>query len=329
MRLFGAYIRQHRRSILMLILFGVIFCVTFMLYQLPVEAVLYPVLLCGFFGVIFIMIDFSRIKRNHDKLKIVEKLTAAMIDSLPEAESVENQDYQKIIKTLCEEAIQLETLETARYQDMVEYYTMWVHQIKTPIASMRLTLQNEDTPLSRKLSLDLFHIEQYVEMVLTFLRLDSTSTDYVFRNFNLDGLVKQAVSKFAPEFIDRKIQLLYELPEHTIVTDDKWFLFVIEQILSNALKYTEQGSIKVYMKEPQLLCIEDTGIGIAADDLPRIFEKGYTGYNGRMDKRASGIGLYLCKRVCGNLGIRLSVSSEVGKGTAVCLDLEQYELKKE
>ena len=113
------------------------------------------------------------------------------------------------------------------------------------------------------------------------------------------------------------------------MTDEKWLSFVIEQLLSNALKYTREGEIRVYLREPKTLCIEDTGIGIAPSDLPRVFEKGYTGYNGRTDKRASGIGLYLCRRVCEGLGIDIRIISELDKGTTVLLDLEQYKLKNE
>ncbi len=329
MELFWLYIKQHRKGIIALVLFCAVFFVTFLLYHLPLKAVLYPSLLCVILGLVFVIIDFSRVKQKHKQLSEIKKLSATMISSLPDIESVEDRDYQQIIKVLKTETASLETITSARYRDMVDYYTVWVHQIKTPIASMRLTLQNEDTPLSRKLSSDLFHIEQYVEMVLAFLRLDSVSSDYVFKEHSLDKIVKQAVAKFAQEFIDRKIHLSNQTTEKTAITDDKWLSFVIEQVLSNALKYTREGSIKIYMQEPKTLCIEDTGIGIAPEDLPRIFEKGYTGYNGRKDKKASGIGLYLCKRICKNLGVDISVLSKLDKGTTVRINLEQYIEKKE
>ena len=220
---------------------------------------------------------------------------------------------------------QYKTLETSmniKYQNMIEYYTLWAHQIKTPIASMRLTLENRDSREARKLSADLFRIEQYVEMVLTFLRLDSDYTDYVIESCCLDKIIRCSVKKFSSEFINRKIKLRYEGITEDIVTDEKWFQTVIEQILSNALKYTRQGSISIYYKDNKLY-IEDTGIGIAPEDLPRIFENGYTGYNGRKDKRASGIGLYLVKRICTNLGIGIKIESELNRGTTVILDISR------
>lgn len=329
MEFFGTYIRQRRKEIAALAVFGLVFAVSFLFYHLPFKALWYPALLCVIFGVILVAVDFMHVKERHKRLCEVRKLTAAMILELPEAVRIEDSDYQAIIEGLKAEVSDLHNRTDARYQDMIEYYTVWVHQIKTPIASMRLTLQNEDSELSRRLSSDLFRIEQYVEMVLAFLRLDADSSDYVFEEHELDDIVRQAIRRFSGEFISRKLSLNYEPLHKTIVSDDKWLSFVVEQILSNALKYTRTGGIRIYMSDEDTLCIEDTGIGIAPEDLPRIFEKGYTGYNGRRDKRASGIGLYLCRRICKNLGIGITAASQVGKGTAIFLNIEQYKLKQE
>lgn len=323
MKIFGAYIKQKSKILLIILLFCIIFAIVFYLYKLPVEAVIYPSLLCILFGTILIVLDFAKIKRRYKILEKLGNMPSAMIDELPSVSNINDYGYQRIIRSLQKEISQLESDSNNRFNDMVDYYTVWAHQIKTPIASMRLTLQNEDTPLSRKLLSDLFRIEQYVEMIMAFLRLDSTSSDYVFKEHNIDTIIRQAVKKYANEFIDRKISLVYNPINYTVVTDDKWLSFVIEQILSNALKYTRKGSIKIYMNENMMLCIEDTGIGIAPEDLPRIFEKGYTGYNGRNDKKASGLGLYLCKRICKNLDTGITVLSEIDKGTIVRIDLKQ------
>lgn len=323
MKIFGAYIKQKSKILLIILLFCIIFAIVFYLYKLPVEAVIYPSLLCILFGTILIVLDFAKIKRRYKILEKLGNMPSAMIDELPSVSNINDYGYQRIIRSLQKEISQLESDSNNRFNNMVDYYTVWAHQIKTPIASMRLTLQNEDTPLSRKLLSDLFRIEQYVEMIMAFLRLDSTSSDYVFKEHNIDTIIRQAVKKYANEFIDRKISLVYNPIDYTVVTDDKWLSFVIEQILSNALKYTQKGSIKIYMNENMMLCIEDTGIGIAPEDLPRIFEKGYTGYNGRSDKKASGLGLYLCKRICKNLDTGITVLSEIDKGTIVRIDLKQ------
>lgn len=244
-------------------------------------------------------------------------------------DGIEDEDYQTIIQMFQREHGKVITDNQRAYSEMVDYYTIWAHQIKTPIASMRLTLQNEDTALFRQLTNDLFRIEQYVEMVLTFLRLNSESTDYVIREYDLDKIIRQSVKKFAGEFISRKLSLIYEPLHITVLTDEKWLSFVIEQVLSNALKYTPSGSISITMESGNKLCIRDTGIGIAAEDLPRIFEHGYTGYNGRADKKASGIGLYLCKRICARLGHGIEAESKIDEGTCIVIDLFREHLEVE
>lgn len=329
MELLLRYLKQRQKIILIQVLFWGIFLITFILYHLPVEAVLYPVLLCSCMGVFFILLDYRAFKEKHSRLLDMQKLSSEVMEGFPNAETIEEEDYQQIVALLREEQRQLENRMNLRYQDMIDYYTVWAHQIKTPIASMRLTLQNEDSDLSRKISADLFRIEQYVEMVLCYLRLDGDSTDYVIAEYDLDNIVRQAVRKFAGQFIVKKIGLVYEPLSVKVITDEKWLQFVLEQVLSNALKYTEKGVITIDMEEPKTLCIRDTGIGIAAEDLPRIFEKGYTGYNGRSDKKASGLGLYLCRRICANLGHGISAESEPDRGTVIKIDLEQKKMQME
>ena len=205
---------------------------------------------------------------------------------------------------------------------MMEYYTLWAHQIKTPIAAMRLLLQSEDTEQNRELLAELFRVEQYVEMVLSYLRLGSTSNDFVIQKYPLESIVRQAVRKYAPLFIRKKIRLELGTLSSEVLTDEKWLCFVVEQLLSNSLKYTPKGTISIREEPGKVLVIEDTGIGIAQEDLPRIFEKGFTGKNGRSDKRATGLGLYLCRRVLEKLSHRMEIRSQPGKGTQVRLYLD-------
>ena len=329
MKLFLLYIKQRRRGIAAGVIFSLLFVVSFSLYQLPLKAVLYPVLLCLLIGVLFLIIDFLRVRHKHELLCSIRSLTDVATEALPRADGIEDEDYQNILSHLCSEYQDYITDSHLKYSEMVDYYTVWAHQIKTPIASMRLTLQNEDSALSRKLSNDLFRVEQYVEMVLTFLRLDSESTDYVIKEYDLDEMIRQSVKKFSGEFITRKLRLLYEPLQVTVITDEKWLCFVIEQVLSNALKYTPSGSISITLKPEKKLCITDTGIGIAPQDLPRIFENGYTGCNGRTDKKASGIGLYLCKRICKKLGHDIKADSTVDVGTTITIDLARQALNVE
>lgn len=329
MKLFLQYLKQRRRIFIVGIVFCVIFAVSFLLYHLPIAAVLYPTLLCTALGILIMVFDFLRVKREHEALSSIRSMTDVIADSLPKLDGIKDEDYQQILRLLSEEHNDYRTQTNRKYSDMIDYYTVWAHQIKTPIASMRLHLQNEDSVLSRTLSSDLHRIEQYVEMVLTFLRLNSESTDYVIKEYDLDKIVKQAVRKFSSDFIGRKLSLVYEPLNTTVITDEKWLSFVIEQVLSNALKYTPAGSITITLENEKTLRIRDTGIGIAPEDLPRIFENGYTGYNGRTDKKASGIGLYLCKRICINLGHTITARSIVDVGTIIDIDLVQTKLEVE
>lgn len=324
MRLFFSYLRQHRLSICAYIIFCAVFFLSFYLYELPMAAVLYPALLCAVIGIIALTIDFIGTKRLHETLCRIKDEGSELIGELPEASSVLCSDYGKIIAALKDECRSTRELSNAKFADMTEYYTMWVHQIKTPIASMRLCLQGADFAEARRLGADLMRIEQYVDMVMVYLRLDGDGNDYVFSELELDGILKRSLRRFSSEFIDRKLSLSFEPTEKHIVTDEKWLGFVIDQLLSNALKYTQSGGIKLYLENGDTLCIEDSGIGIAPEDLPRIFERGYTGNNGRSDMRASGIGLYLCGRICKELGITLTATSTVGKGTIMHLDLKQH-----
>ena len=319
-----SYLRQRRGVLLTFLLFGGLFAVTFALYSLPVQAVAYPFLLCAVAGSILLAADYRQALRRHRQMERVLRLPDEIAASLPPADTVEREDYRQLVALLEESRRQIQSQAQRRYGDMVDYYTLWAHQIKTPIASMRLTLQNEDSDLARSLSGDLMRVEQYVEMVLVFLRLDSSTTDYVIRRHSLDDIVRPAVRRFAGEFIRRRLRLEYQPLDHTVVTDGKWLGFVVEQVLSNALKYTpEGGSITIDAEAPATLCIRDTGIGITAEDLPRIFDRVYTGRNGRTYRQASGIGLYLCRRICRDLGHTITASSAAGEGTVLRLDLNR------
>ncbi len=321
MSLMVAYLKEKRFVFLGNFLMYVFFTVSFYLYQLPLAAVFYPYLVCVAVGLVFVVFDFRRFKNKHHILRNLKQNIEITneIDFVPR--TVLENDCIEIIYNLLKQRRCMQDDFTAKYTDMTQYYTVWVHQIKTPIAAMRLMLQNEDSGLSRKLSTDLFRIERYVQMVMVYLRAHADSTDYLFTKCSLDTIIKQAVKSFSTEFIEKKIALHYQSIEQSVMTDEKWFLFLLEQIISNALKYTQKGSVQIYQNGEGALCIEDSGMGIAAEDLPRIFENGYTGTIGRIDKKSSGIGLYLCKTVSDKLNIKLSAQSVVGKGTTMKLGL--------
>lgn len=236
--------------------------------------------------------------------------------------SMENA-YEALIGSLCREQSRLLSEEERARTERNDYYLLWAHQIKTPIAAMKLLLDGRTDGLL--LTKELFKIEQYVEMVLHYLRLESISSDLLLKSYDLCTMVRQTVKKFSVLFIDSRLRLNLEEFHVTVITDEKWLCFVLEQILSNSIKYTRTGGISVYMEpgREKTLVIADTGIGIRSEDLPRIFDRGFTGYNGRMDKKSTGLGLYLSKQVMNRLSHGLRVESAAGKGTKVYLELER------
>lgn len=209
--------------------------------------------------------------------------------------------------------------------DRKDYYMMWTHQIKTPISALRLLLEkNSDGRDSFLMREELFKIEQYVEMVLTFQRLDSMASDLVLQEYELTSMLRQSVRKYSVLFINKGLSVEVPDRETKVLTDEKWFTFCLEQLLSNSIKYTQDGGIRFLIEDGERsvrLTVADTGIGIRSEDLPRIFERGFTGYNGRLDKKSTGIGLYLCKQVFDRLGIAIRAESEIGSGTRMILTL--------
>lgn len=318
------YIRSHRVSVLVWAIVCAVFASLFALYSLPLKAVLYGAAVSVFFGLTAAAVDFLYYRRKRLRLKKLADEIIYTVDGLPQSPFGIEEDYCGLVRILYENMRRTEDEMAEKYSDMTDYYTLWAHQIKTPIAAMGLILQEsgKSDTVSRELSYDLQKIEQYVEMVMCYLRLDSDHTDFVIKEYDLDGIVRQAVRKFSRQFIRKKLSLTYEPLRKTVITDEKWLLFVIEQVISNAVKYTRTGGAEIYCEEPLTLCIRDTGIGAAPEDLPRIFEKGYTGCNGRLDKKASGIGLYLCKRICTKLGHGISAESCPNGGLIIRIDLE-------
>ena len=334
------YIISKKNSFLMALVCSAIFAFTFWMYGITVAAVLYPALVCMvIMAAAFAIMACSEYGKWKNMQDILQKTvgddsefvkildTAEIRKQLNTTDEMEN-ELLEIIERLKNGGMRLNDSMNMKYSDMVDYYTMWVHQIKTPIASMHLILQKEDSEDSRRLRTELFRVEQYVQMVLCFLRLDSDFTDYVIKEYRVDDIIRPAVRRLAPQFIMKKLSLEYEQTDAIVLTDEKWLGFVIEQVLSNAVKYTSAGSISIKCDGDRLV-ISDTGIGIAAEDLPRIFDKGYTGFNGRADRKASGIGLYLCRRICDNLGHSIEAQSVPGQGTTITIGLGRNKLEVE
>lgn len=316
MEILKSYLKKNIKVYILFIVFIFIFFIMFYLYNLPLEALIYTGSFCFLAALIASISDYANYKESYKKLNFLEQNILNDLDALPKSLDIRIDYYHKIIEKLYEELEKLTQENRQKNTDMVDYYSMWVHQIKTPIAAMNFLLDNEEVD-QKTLQQELFKIERYVEMVLTYIRLDSISSDYVITKINLDEVVKDSVKKYATIFINKKIKLNYVSHETMIISDKKWLSFAFEQILGNSVKYSSAGGEITIETCENKLVIEDRGIGIKEEDLPRIFEKGFTGFNGRYEKKSSGLGLYLCKKTLDKLGHHIEISSKVGEGTRI------------
>lgn len=319
--LLWGYVRRRLSLFLLLALCWGIFAVLLSLYHLPIEGALYGCVLCLLSVSLYYGFRWLAYRRRHLLLMELLREDSLPLERLPEPLEPLEADYQQLL-----ESTELHFRSAAAQQrefqrDMEDYYTLWAHQIKTPLSAIRLIADQEECFQSGELRAQLLKTEQYVDMVLAYVRTSADHTDFVLRACALPDLVRQSVRRLAPLFIRREVRLELDLPKSSAVTDEKWFCFALEQVLSNAVKYTPSGGVVSVAIQGAHIMVRDTGVGIPAEDLPRVFEKGFTGQNGRLDKRASGIGLYLTRNILLRLGHQISIASCPGAGTTVTLDL--------
>lgn len=296
----------------------------FYLYDLPFSALWYILAVTGVICLaIFVVPGYVRYARRVRRYReLSENLIAQSIPergtgTLPEELLLES------IESLHRQLREAEAEHTKRQSDMMTYYTLWVHQIKTPIAAMRLILQSQPQPGHDAIKQELFKIERYVEMVLGYLRLETISKDLRLEECDIRRIAARAAKKFAPQFIYKRLSFDLQDFHLRAVTDEKWLLFVLEQLFSNAVKYTQTGGVRVAVEAGGVLVIEDTGAGIASEDLPRVFQRGFTGRNGREEAGSTGLGLYLVKRVLDTLQTPIEIRSVLGEGTQVRIGLHR------
>lgn len=306
----------------------VIYGVLFILGRLPLEFYFYGVLLTGFLFFIFLIVQFMQYNKRYKTLKYIEAQPLTVLKDLAPSIDPSEEYLIKEIHCLIEEMEGFRYRQQEKNSEQMDYFTLWLHQIKTPIAAMSLLMQqnNENTDLTKKVRQELMRVENYTHMALNYLKLEQAEKELDLDIVELDRVLKKVLKKFSILFIYNQITLDYQPLERKVLSDENWLLILIEQILSNSLKYTPaKGTIKIYMdpdKENQLI-IEDTGIGIRSEDLPKIFEKGYSGWNGKIQEKSTGLGLFLSKKICQRLGHKLTIQSELGEGTTVNIDLNR------
>ncbi len=327
------YLRDRKAGILLLTATALLFLTVGSLNQLGnLVKLLYAILLSSFLIILYGVFDYIRYLKKRRSLELAGNNLQQALKILNEVNGENHHSrlegaYEELIAGYNEALSFMDSEELRRDSERNDYYLMWAHQIKTPIAAMKLLLNDREDRFA--LLEELFKIEQYVEMVLHYLRLDSMASDMDLKEYDLYSLIKETIKKYSVLFINSKLSLKLEEFHAKVLTDEKWLTVVLEQIISNSIKYTPKGCISIYMEdnESKILVIEDTGIGIREEDLPRIFERGFTGYNGRMDKKSTGIGLYLSKHIVDSLAHVIRVQSKEGKGTKVYLDLGRTNMR--
>lgn len=336
------FIKQNYIWILMIVTMSCIHLLYMYLIGARKQDVVYAAVLDAMIIIITVLAGFlgysSKVKALSNALERPVEEQAQLPEATDDVEIL----YHRLLENQSIARSESESSAAIRQSQMRDYYSMWVHQIKTPISAMKLLLEAEREELGQLICDDeqsqcllsdnmdsfedeLFRIEEYVSMALQYQRVSSTENDFVLEKVSVDGVIRDTIKKYAKIMIRRYIGMNYSGTVQEVYTDGKWLAFILEQLLSNAIKYTPQGFVKIETaKKANLffITIKDTGIGIKAEDLPRVFEKGYTGYNGHADKKATGIGLYLCRQMADKLGHTIRIESEIGKGTKVWIGFD-------
>lgn len=284
------FLKSQNHIIGLFFLFALSFFVIFILSEFPLDKFLLGFEILGFFLLIYLSIQYSKFRKE--------------------------ESFREKYENLLDENKRLRSTYVNEKKDLEEYFLLWTHQIKTPITVANLILNKKSDPDTKKLKEEIFYIEEYTNMAINYIKLTDRATDMDIEKVDLDRLIKTLLKKYSLIFINKKISLDYKDTKVEILTDSKLLSIMIEQIISNALKYTEEGKIRIsFDKEKSTLSIMDTGIGIRDEDLVKIFDRGYSGFNGRVNHKSSGLGLFLVREISKILKLRVKVKSKLGEGS--------------
>ena len=299
------------------------------IYSTDGALVIIFLLFCVWFLPLFtyIIIEYIKFRRyfsiventleNLDKKYLLPEL-------IKEANFIEGEEINYILKILSRDMHENVNYYKNMQEEYREYIEMWVHEIKTPIASTKLLIENNNNEVTRKINSQMDKIENFVEQVLYYSRSDEVGKDYIIKEINLSQVVKSVVKRNQRDFISKRISLQLGNLDEIVYSDTKWVEFILNQIIGNAIKYSKGKEDKVKIEAEKIdnavvLKIEDNGVGIIERDLNRVFEKGFTGENGRKFGKSTGIGLYLCKKLCDKMGLGLQIDSKINEGTKVSI----------
>lgn len=275
----------------------------------------------------YMALEFIKYKNYYDEINsVLEKLDKKYLlpEMIKEANFMQGEKLNSILKEISRDMHENVKYYKDMQSDYREYIEAWVHEIKTPIASTKLIIENNRDKVTNKIDFQMDKIEGFVEQVLYYSRSNNVDKDYIIKQTNLDNVVRNVIKRNYRDFIHKKIKLDIKDIDEIVYTDGKWTEFIINQIIGNSIKYSsnKEPMINIYsVKKANLviLIIDDNGVGIIDKDINRVFEKGFTGENGRRFSKSTGMGLYLCEKLCSKLGLKISIESEVDKGTKVTL----------
>lgn len=319
MKLLKSFLYERRVIYGMYFFFWFLIYLTFYLYEFNFAPFWDGWLFTMFLLVIYSIVSFYRAFRKQKKLELLatKDLQLSNLIFLPKADTLSEKTYQEVLRLVLEKKNQQQEELQQNQKNMLDDFGLWLHQIKTPVAALDLLIQSGQIE-PRRMKNELFKINEYLQMILNYMRQNLDQADLVFQQLSIEKIIKSVVKKYATFFSQKNLSLQLGNLEGQVYSDQKWLIFILEQVIFNAIKYTEDGTISIAFSENQLT-IQDTGMGIRAEDLPRVFEKGYTGMNGREQQRASGLGLYLSQEAAGKLGCHLYIESQIKKGTKVTI----------
>lgn len=298
------FLKSIRREIIITVMILLLFLIIFFLFSLSYRAYFLAVAIVVFMMVIYWMVALSDFKESESLKEKISKLE----DELTATKNAQT-----------------------HYQTEVEHYFFtWVHQIKTPITASKLLLERNEDNVVNQVRQEIIQIDNYTSLALSYLKLMNEETDMSFSKVGVDELVRPLIMKYSIQFIEQRTKIHYERIETKVLTDVQWSSILIEQLINNALKYARGKDIWIdFDSDHMKLLIRDNGVGISAADLPKIFDKGYSGYNGRLNEQSSGIGLFIVKHISEHLHLKIDVVSTLGQGTTFTIKFPQSDLEIE
>lgn len=320
--IFFDYLKDRIFGILCWVLWGVLVSMFLLSVGNTFDTVCVVFLASIFCGILFLGIAFLGRKRYLDELlRLTEGLSEKYLIAEVMKKPLRSDDavFYRMIK-MCNKSMLEKVGEVQTGQkEYKEYIEQWVHEVKTPVTALKLLCENQKSDLTKLYLAELEKINHYIEQTLYYARSEHTERDYLIREIRLMDIIHQAIAENKQLLLQNRVKIEMEDCETTAFTDEKWMIFIFNQLIQNAVKYRREEPVLSFWCTQKgdrvLLCLEDNGVGISAEDLPRIFEKGFTGKNGREEKRSTGMGLYLCKRLCDNLGVGIAAQSDGRNGS--------------